>query len=264
KKRSPKPSGWLAPSPPTSPSTTRRRSTRASRRTTSSRCSRRIWRRAGSCTAAGSPTRSTAPPTSSSGRSWTSSCATGVTSGPKSGCDAPTRRRLRRPGVSRCMGERVVHRVPDEASGVRLDRFLAERHQELSRSRLQALVEDGCVLVDGQAAKPSRKLRGGEVVSVEVPEPVPAEPQPEALPLDILHEDADLLVVNKAAGMVVHPAAGVDSGTLVNAILFHVHDLAGIGGEIRPGIVHRLDKDTSGCLVVAKNERALNRLQQAF
>ncbi len=162
------------------------------------------------------------------------------------------------------MGERVVHRVPDEASGVRLDRFLAERHQELSRSRLQALVEDGCVLVDGQAAKPSRKLRGGEVVSVEVPEPVPAEPQPEALPLDILHEDADLLVVNKAAGMVVHPAAGVDSGTLVNAILFHVHDLAGIGGEIRPGIVHRLDKDTSGCLVVAKNERALNRLQQAF
>lgn len=162
------------------------------------------------------------------------------------------------------MGERVVHRVPPEASGLRLDHFLSERHQELSRSRLQALVDEGHVLVDGRRVKPSRKLRGGEEVSVEVPAPVPAEPQPEELPLEILHEDPDLLVVNKAAGMVVHPAAGVDSGTLVNAILFHVRDLQGIGGEIRPGIVHRLDKDTSGCMVVAKNDLALARLQQAF
>src|SRR5690606_27677898 len=135
--------------------------------------------------------------------------------------------------------------------------FLSERHRELSRSRLQSLIEEGKVLVDGRKAKPSRRLRGGESVSVEIPDPVPAEPQAEALPLSILHEDSDLLVVDKAAGMVVHPAAGVRQGTLVNAILFHARDLQGIGGEIRPGIVHRLDKDTSGCMVVAKNDRAL-------
>lgn len=162
------------------------------------------------------------------------------------------------------MGERFVHEVPPEASGSRLDHFLSERHEDLSRSRLQALIEAGHVLVDGQGAKPARKLREGEEISVEIPAPVPATPQPEDLPLSILHEDADLLVVDKAAGMVVHPAAGVFSGTLVNAILFHVRDLQGIGGEIRPGIVHRLDKETSGCMVVAKNDRALGRLQQSF
>ena len=162
------------------------------------------------------------------------------------------------------MAERVVHLVPEEASGLRLDHFLSGRHEELSRSRIQALIEEGLVLVGGKRVKPSRRLKVGESISLEIPDPVPAEPQPEELPLSILHEDSDLVVVDKAPGMVVHPAAGVDSGTLVNAILFHVRDLQGIGGEIRPGIVHRLDKETSGCMVVAKNERALAALQAAF
>lgn len=162
------------------------------------------------------------------------------------------------------MAETVVHSVPEEARGQRLDHFLGSRHEDLSRSRIQALIEQGRVRVDGKVVKASRKLRGGEAISVEIPDPVPAEPQPEDLPLRILYEDRDLLVLDKDPGVVVHPAAGVNSGTLVNAILFHVEDLQGIGGEIRPGIVHRLDKDTSGCMVVAKNERALNALQAAF
>lgn len=162
------------------------------------------------------------------------------------------------------MSERVRHQVPPEAAGTRLDQFLAARHADLSRSRLQQLIEQGAVLVDGAAVRPSRRLRGGESIEVAIPDPVPAAPQPQDLPLRILHEDADLVVIDKAAGVVVHPAAGVPDGTLVNALLFHVRDLGGIGGELRPGIVHRLDRDTSGCLVVAKHERALNRLQAAF
>lgn len=162
------------------------------------------------------------------------------------------------------MAETVVHSVPEEARGQRLDHFLGRRHEEFSRARIQALIEQGLVLVDGKTVKASRKLKGGETISVEIPDPVPATPLPEDLPLRILHEDSDLLVVDKDPGVVVHPAAGVSSGTLVNAILFHVEDLQGIGGEIRPGIVHRLDKDTSGCMVVAKNDRALAGLQAAF
>ncbi len=162
------------------------------------------------------------------------------------------------------MSEQLRHQVPPEAKGRRLDQFLADRHAELSRSRLQSLIDEGHVLVDGAPAKAARKLRGGEAIDVEIPDPVPAAPQPQDLPLRMLHEDADLVVLDKAAGVVVHPAAGVPDGTLVNALLFHVRDLGGIGGELRPGIVHRLDRDTSGCLVVAKHERALVSLQASF
>ena len=154
--------------------------------------------------------------------------------------------------------------MPAAAAGARLDQHLATLHPELSRARLQALVEEGAVLVDGKPSKPSRRLKGGEVVELSVPPPVPAAPAAQDLPLSILHDDPDLLVLDKAPGVVVHPAAGVRDGTLVNALLFHVKDLAGIGGELRPGIVHRLDRQTSGCMVVAKHERALAALQASF
>jgi len=162
------------------------------------------------------------------------------------------------------MSERVILVVPPEAAGQRLDRLLSERHEELSRSRLQSLIEQGRVTVDEGPAKASRRLKGGETIVVEIPDPVPAQPQAQDLPLRILHEDARLVVLDKDAGIVVHPAAGVPDRTLVNALLFHVKDLGGIGGELRPGIVHRLDRDTSGCLVVAKDERTLAKLQDAF
>lgn len=159
-----------------------------------------------------------------------------------------------------------LHRleVPAEASGERLDRWLAARLPQMSRSRLGKLIDDGRVTVDDAPAKTSLRLKGGSVVMVEVLPPEPARPVAEELGLSVLYDDADVIVVDKPAGMVVHPAAGVSSGTLVNALLFHVRDLAGIGGELRPGIVHRLDKNTSGALVVAKNDLALIRLQEAF
>ncbi len=156
------------------------------------------------------------------------------------------------------------HTVPLEARGRRLDAFLVSVEPELSRSRIQALIESGEILVEGQPAKPSRLLKGGEQLTVSVEPPRPAIPQPEQIPLKVLFEDAHLIVVDKPAGLVVHPGAGNLSGTLVNALLAHVQDLAGIGGELRPGIVHRLDKDTSGCLVAAKTELALARLQREF
>ena len=162
------------------------------------------------------------------------------------------------------MAERTRHVAPPEAAGTRLDAFLSGRHADLSRSRLQALIDEGRVTVDGAAVKASRRLRGGEAIEVQVPDPVPAEQLPQDLPLRVLHEDADVVVLDKAAGVVVHPAAGVRDGTLVNALLFHVKDLGGIGGELRPGIVHRLDRETSGCLVVAKHETSLATLQRAF
>ncbi|WP_093515765.1 RluA family pseudouridine synthase [Stigmatella erecta] len=156
------------------------------------------------------------------------------------------------------------HRAPPEARGERLDQHLARAFPELTRSRIQGLIDAGHVLADGRPMKASARLRGGELLSLHVPPPVAAVPQAEALPLEVLHEDRDLVVVNKAAGMVVHPGAGHASGTLVNALLHRVKDLAGVGGELRPGIVHRLDKDTTGCMAVAKNEQALVALQKAF
>jgi 23S rRNA pseudouridine1911/1915/1917 synthase len=145
-----------------------------------------------------------------------------------------------------------------------VDQYLARAFPDLTRSRIHGLIEAGHVLADGQPAKPSRRLRGGELLTLHVPAPVAAVPVAEELPLAVLHEDKDLVVVDKAAGMVVHPGAGHASGTLVNALLHRVKDLAGVGGELRPGIVHRLDKDTTGCLVVAKNEQTLVALQKAF
>lgn len=158
----------------------------------------------------------------------------------------------------------ITLQVDDAAAGERLDRFLAANLPDWSRSRLSQLVDEGQVRLDGRSVKASARLKPGQQVEVTIPPPVPAEPQPEDLPLDVIFEDPDVIVVNKAAGMVVHPAAGVESGTLVNAILHRVKDLGGVGGELRPGIVHRLDKDTSGVMVVAKNDLALARLQASF
>jgi 23S rRNA pseudouridine1911/1915/1917 synthase len=159
-----------------------------------------------------------------------------------------------------------VHRftVGSQLRGERLDRAIASTLPELSRSRVQALLEAGRVLVGGRPGRASVRLKGGEQVEVSVPPPESAIPEPEDLPLTVLHEDRDLLVLDKPAGLVVHPAAGHARGTLVNALLHHVRGLSGVGGVLRPGIVHRLDKETSGCLVVAKNDATLHALQRAF
>lgn len=148
-----------------------------------------------------------------------------------------------------------------EAAGERIDRFLTEQFSDKTRSFVQKLIEDKDVLVNGQTVSKNYKLRAGDCVEVSLPEPVPLNVGAENIPLDILYEDADLLVVNKPKGMVVHPAAGNEDGTLVNALLYHCRDsLSGINGVLRPGIVHRIDKDTSGVLMVAKNDRAHQHL----
>ncbi|KAB0664527.1 RluA family pseudouridine synthase [Oryzomonas japonica] len=153
---------------------------------------------------------------------------------------------------------------PPDTEPQRLDLYICRELGGETRSTVQRLIEAGNVLVDGKTARASLKIKGGERIQVEIPPPQPAEPQPEAIPLEVLYEDADLIVINKAAGMVVHPGAGNSSGTLVNALLAHCRDLSGIGGELRPGIVHRLDKDTSGVLVAAKNDRAHQSLSNQF
>jgi 23S rRNA pseudouridine1911/1915/1917 synthase len=150
------------------------------------------------------------------------------------------------------------------AAGERLDRWLAGRLPGESRARLQALVESGAVLLDGRQARSSARLKADQVVEIDWPEPQPAVPQPEDLPLPIVYEDGALLVVDKPAGLVVHPGAGRLSGTLVNALLYHVGGLSGVGGVLRPGIVHRLDRGTSGLLVVAKNDLAHRALSKQF
>ena len=146
----------------------------------------------------------------------------------------------------------------------RLDRFLAACLPEMTRSQIKRLIDEEHVLIDGCSTKAGEKLRGGETVQVTISSAAPSRLRPEAIALAILHEDSDLIVVDKPAGMVVHPAPGHQEGTLVNALLNHCGDLSGIGGELRPGIVHRLDKDTSGVLVAAKNEAALNSLAVQF
>ena len=151
-----------------------------------------------------------------------------------------------------------------EKSGKRLDAWLAKEQPEHSRARWQALIQEGCVTVNGESVKRNYKLRADDRVEWTIPEPVSTETLPEDIPLDILYEDAHMILINKPAGLVVHPAAGNETGTLVNALLHHCTDLAGIGGELRPGIVHRLDKDTSGVMVVAKTEAALNELARQF
>lgn len=142
-----------------------------------------------------------------------------------------------------------------EAGGSRLDKYLSEV-SDLSRTRVQELSKNGEVFVNGKSEKPSYKLEEGDLISCDVPENEELQVEAEDIPLDILYEDEDVIVINKPKGMVVHPAPGNYSGTLVNALLYHCKDLSGINGVIRPGIVHRIDKDTTGCLVVAKNDEA--------
>ncbi len=154
--------------------------------------------------------------------------------------------------------------VPEDSAGLRLDRFLASVLGTHSRSQIQRLIEDGRVQVGGRTAKSNQAVKPGQVVTLEIPEPVASPIEAENLPLPIVYDDRDLVVVDKPAGMVVHPAAGHAGGTLVNALLHHVHDLSGIGGEQRPGIVHRLDRGTSGLMVVAKHDASHDELARQF
>ncbi|MBO4979452.1 MAG: RluA family pseudouridine synthase, partial [Clostridia bacterium] len=154
------------------------------------------------------------------------------------------------------MAERLSLTVGAEDAGKRLDVFISERGN-MTRSAAVKRIEAGQALVNGRAAAKNLKLSGGELVEVDIPEPVPMNARPENIPLDIIYEDSDIIVVNKPEGMVVHPAAGNYDGTLVSALLHHCSgSLSGVGGVMRPGIVHRIDKDTGGLLVVAKNDAA--------
>jgi 23S rRNA pseudouridine1911/1915/1917 synthase len=158
----------------------------------------------------------------------------------------------------------VEFTVPSDFSGQRLDRFLVSMLEGRSRSFVQKLIEDGRITIAGREARPNLSMREGDRVLVDVPEVAPSTVSSEALPLDVLYQDADLAVINKPSGLVVHPGAGHASGTLVNALLHHITDLSGIGGESRPGIVHRLDRGTSGVMVIAKNDSAHQELSRQF
>ena len=164
------------------------------------------------------------------------------------------------------MSEKRLARADSAHAGLRLDRFLSEALEGLSRSRAKALIKAGAASCDGVPLEdPRASVEAGREYALDMPDPVPATPQPEAIALDILHEDADLIVINKPAGMAVHPAPGSWSGTLVNALLHHCEgELPGIGGVERPGIVHRIDKDTTGVMVVAKSEAAHAGLSALF
>ncbi len=146
----------------------------------------------------------------------------------------------------------------------RLDRFVAAQVPDLSRTTVQRLVDDGFITRNGSICDAADKVAVSDRIEVRIPPPAPTDVVAEDIPLSIVYEDSDIVVIDKPAGLVVHPAVGHDSGTLVNALLMHVPDLKGVGGEIRPGIVHRLDKDTSGLIVVAKHDRALSNLQAQF
>ncbi|MBN1282818.1 MAG: RluA family pseudouridine synthase [Proteobacteria bacterium] len=155
--------------------------------------------------------------------------------------------------------------IADKAdAGARLDAFVAAHVPGLTRSQAKRLIDEGLVEVGGNAAKPSHEVREGEEIEVSVPSPVEPSAIPQDIPLDIIFEDADIIVVNKPAGLVVHPAAGHPDGTLVNALLAHCSDLSGVGGELKAGIVHRLDVGTSGAIVAAKNDAAHVALQKQF
>ena len=154
--------------------------------------------------------------------------------------------------------------VPDDSAGQRLDRFLASVLGTHSRSQIQRLIEGGHVQVAGRAGKSNQAVKPGQVVTIDIPEAAPASLEAEPLPLAIIYEDSDLVLVDKPAGMVVHPAAGHAGGTLVNALLHHITDLSGVGGEKRPGIVHRLDRGTSGLMVVAKHDSSHDELARQF
>ncbi|MHB8410457.1 MAG: RluA family pseudouridine synthase [Candidatus Acidiferrales bacterium] len=162
---------------------------------------------------------------------------------------------------------RVALVVTAEDAGRRLDLFLAAHLADFSRTRIQSLLDHGHARVNGAPAKRSLRVEAGDAVAIEIPAPRPAHAQPEAIPLEILYSDEDLVVVNKPAGMVVHPGAGIKSGTMVNALLHEFGargELSSIGGELRPGIVHRLDRETSGALLVARNDKAHRALSDQF
>ncbi len=161
------------------------------------------------------------------------------------------------------MSEIISLTAAAEDAGIRLDKYISDNIAELTRSAVQGLCESGGVSVNGKSMAKNYKLREGDVISVTIPDPQPMDAVPENIPLDIVYEDADLLVVNKPKGMVVHPAHGNYTGTLVNALLYHCGDsLSGINGVIRPGIVHRIDKNTSGLLIVAKNDASHLKLAE--
>ncbi len=147
-------------------------------------------------------------------------------------------------------------KIGADSSGKRLDILCSEMFSDISRSRIKSLIQAGNILVNGRIVKAGYSVKEGDLLDISVPEPIKTDITPDDIPIKILYEDAYLLVVDKNAGMVVHPATGNYSGTLVNALLYHIKDLSGIGGELKPGIVHRLDKDTSGLLLVAKNDKA--------
>jgi 23S rRNA pseudouridine1911/1915/1917 synthase len=154
--------------------------------------------------------------------------------------------------------------LPADHAGLRIDVSLTKLLPQLSRNFIRHLLNDGAILVNGKAVKPSAKVRGGEQVSVEIPEPEIIEAYPEDIPLNVIYEDSHIIAVNKAFGMVAHPSSGHTSGSLVNALLFHCKDLSSINGKLRPGIVHRLDKDTTGVIVSAKNDAAHRALADQF
>jgi 23S rRNA pseudouridine1911/1915/1917 synthase len=166
------------------------------------------------------------------------------------------------------VAEELIIIVPSEAAGARLDAFLAAQLSHISRARIQRAIISSDVMVNERAVKPSYRLRAGEEIQVELPAAAPLEAAPEPIPLEILHEDAEIIIINKPAGMVTHPGAGVASGTLANALVHHFHQLAPelpqTGGALRPGIVHRLDAGTSGLIVVAKSDRAHLHLAAQF
>jgi 23S rRNA pseudouridine1911/1915/1917 synthase len=161
-------------------------------------------------------------------------------------------------------GTKAEFTVGPGEQGLRLDVYLSQKDSSLSRSQARRLIDDGDALVDGKSARASHRLRAGETVSLRRPPPMPSGIVPEEIPLTILYEDESILVVDKPAGMVVHPAAGNPRGTLVNALQFHCGRLSSIGGVMRPGIVHRLDKGTSGLMVIAKTDEAHRHLSEQF
>jgi 23S rRNA pseudouridine1911/1915/1917 synthase len=157
-----------------------------------------------------------------------------------------------------------VNEFKSEVAGLRIDQFVASHLPSLSRARAQALIKSGHITLNGVETKASTRLKAGDLVRVNEPPPIAAEVEAEEIPLDVIFEDEDFIVINKPVGLVVHPAAGNRAGTLVNALLHHCRELSGVGGVERPGIVHRLDKDTSGCLVAAKNDSAHRSLVRQF
>ena len=186
------------------------------------------------------------------------SCPGDQNSAAGAGCTIGAKSPAGRPPAGDCFS------VTPEETGLRLDLFLTQKEPSLSRARIQKAIDEECVWVNGRSVPASRKLKPGDEVRIALPEAQPCGALPEAIPLTILYEDESLLVIDKPAGLVVHPAPGHAGGTLVNALLHHCRDLSGIGGVLRPGIVHRLDKETSGLLIVAKSDAAHQGLAGQF